>query len=290
MPLSDDILGNLRGYTKAMYSTWFNYRPAHLLLDAGEGLSSALGNYIYGVESVFLSHGHYDHIGGIPGLVLARNAAMGERTKPLTIYHPAGDALIQLEREYVSLLARSLDYELRWVPLVPGEKVELSAADGKWTVRPFPTGHSRHHLTLGYALTERRKRLRPEFAGLPEPEIARLARERGSAGLSEEYDKILLAYSGDAPALDPGLVRDATVLLHDTTFLDGEERKAEIHATLGEVLAVAREARVQGLGLFHVSTRYTHADLEARVAKAVGESGLEIPVVLFHQHKRVTIR
>jgi len=53
---------------------------------------------------------------------------------------------------------------------------------------------------------------------------------------------------------------------------------------------VAREARVQGLGLFHVSTRYTHADLEARVAKAVGESGLEIPVVLFHQHKRVTIR
>jgi ribonuclease Z len=290
MALADDILENLRGYTRAMYSSWLFYRPGRFLLDAGEGLSSALGNYVYGIESVFLSHGHYDHVGGVPGLVLARNAAMGERTKPLTVYHPAGDARIQIEREYVALLARSLDYELRWVALRPGEDVPIAAADGKWTIRPFPTGHSGAHLTLGYALTERRKRLRPELAGLPEPEIARLARERGPQGISEEYDQILLAYSGDAPALDPGLVRGAAVLVHDATFLDPAERKAEIHATLDEVLSVAKEAQVQGLGLFHVSTRYTHADLEARIAKAVAASGLEIPVTLFHLHKRVRIR
>ena len=289
MPLAGDILGNLRGYSRAMYSTWFHYPPGRLLLDAGEGVSSALGNYVYGIEDVFLSHGHHDHIGGVPGIVLARNAAMGERTKPLAIYHPAGDALIQLEREYVALLARSLDYELKWIPVSSGDSIPLAAADGKWSLRAFGTGHTRNHLSLGYALTEKRKRLRQELSGLDEKEIARVARERGRDAVTENYEQILLAYSGDAPALDPSLVRGATVLMHDATFLEAEERKAEIHATLDEVIRVAMDAGVQGLGLFHVSSRYTHADLEARIAKAVDKAGLNVPVTLFHLHRRVEI-
>ena len=63
MGLAQDILDNLTGYSKAMYSTWFYYKPARLLFDAGEGVASALGNFIFGIERIFISHGHHDHIG-----------------------------------------------------------------------------------------------------------------------------------------------------------------------------------------------------------------------------------
>ncbi|MHC5038558.1 MAG: MBL fold metallo-hydrolase [Planctomycetota bacterium] len=290
MSLPLDILSNLRGYTKAMYSTWFFYRPAHILFDAGEGVAAQLGNFIYGVERVFLSHGHYDHVGGIPGLVLARNAAMGERTKPLTVYHPAGDGLVQLEREYTTILAKKLDYPLVWKPLHPGEKVPLPGAGGNWFIRPFATQHARAHLTLGYTLVEVRRRLRPELAGRPEKEIASIARKEGRSAVMEEYEQVLLAYSGDSTAVDPEAVRGAVILLHEATFLDPTERKVKLHPTLDEVLVVAKTASVQGLGLFHISSRYTHADLETRVTKAVKKSGLEIPVVLFHQHREIRIQ
>ncbi len=290
MALAEDILKNLRGYSRAMYSTWFFHRPSHLLFDAGEGIAAQLGNFVFGVEKVFLSHGHYDHVGGLPGLVLARNAAMGERTKPLVVHHPAGDAMVQLEREYVAVLARNLDYALTWTPLQPGEDVPLSTAGESWTVRPFATRHGRSSLTLGYNLVEKRKRLKPALEGKPEAEIARLAREKGREAVSETYDHILMAYSGDSLALEPDTVRGAEVLLHESTFLDEKERKAKIHPTLPEVLATARDAGVKGLGLFHVSSRYTHADLEERVSRAVEKHGLAIPVVLFHLHRRIRIR
>ncbi|MHC4599322.1 MAG: hypothetical protein ACYS47_09985, partial [Planctomycetota bacterium] len=89
---------------------------------------------------------------------------------------------------------------------------------------------------------------------------------------------------------DPRHIEGASVLLHEATFLDPEERKAMLHPTIEEVLAVAGEAKVSGLGLFHVSSRYPRAELEARVREAVMKSGLEIPVMLFHQHRQLRIR
>jgi ribonuclease Z len=290
MSLAEDILGGLRGYSKAMYSTWFFHRPAHLLFDAGEGAASSLGNFVYAVENVFISHGHYDHVGGLPGLVLARNAAMGERTKPLAVYHPAGDALVQLEREYVTMLSRQLDFELSWNPLRDGDTVPLGAGSGHWRVQAFATRHTRSYLTLGFKLVETRTRLKAELNGLSEKEIGRVAREKGREAVRESYDHCLLAYSGDSMALDPAQVRGATVLLHEATFLDADERKAKFHPTLEEVLETAVRASIGGLGIFHVSSRYTRADLEARVTEQVRASGLDVPVFLFHQHRQIRIR
>jgi ribonuclease Z len=203
MALATDILDNLRGFSKAMYSTWVFYRPAHALFDAGEGVATSLGNFVYAVERVFLSHGHYDHIGGITGFVLARAGAMGEKTKPLDIYYPAGDGLIEMARDYVGRIARNLPFECRWHATEPETVIPVTAGKGTWNIRAFPTKHVRGMRTLGFSLEETRRRLKPELQGTPGPELAKLRRANGSDSITESYAQRLLTYSGDAMPIDP---------------------------------------------------------------------------------------
>jgi ribonuclease Z len=287
--LPQDILSNLRGFTRAMYSTWFYYSPAGVLFDAGEGAGSFLANTVFGIRKVFLSHGHYDHIGGLPGIVLARNSAMGEKTLPLKVYFPAGDPYVQLQREYIRHLSRGLQYELSWEDLSPGRSVPLEAASGKWSVETFSTEHVRSQTTLGYRLVEERRRLRPEFRGKTEDEIREIARARGREGVSENYRHTLLAYTGDATAVDPSEVRGAELLLHDATFITPEEREAKIHATLEEALTAARDAEVASLGLIHISSRYKVREIERLVREAVAAMGISFPVAVFHNARVLPI-
>jgi 7,8-dihydropterin-6-yl-methyl-4-(beta-D-ribofuranosyl)aminobenzene 5'-phosphate synthase len=63
-----------------------------LLLDAGAGPATArnaaaLGVDLRPVEAVALSHGHYDHTGGLPGMLEAMRAAGGGARSPLVPVH-----------------------------------------------------------------------------------------------------------------------------------------------------------------------------------------------------------
>ena len=282
MALVDEIFGNLRAFSKAMYSTWIFYRPAHVVFDAGEGLATTLGNFVFAVENVFLSHGHYDHVGGIAGFILARAAAMGEKTKPLAIHYPAGDGLVEQARDYARRISRELTYPLTWHPIGPGATIPLASGNGAWQIRAFPTRHIRGQTTLGFALEESRRRLRPALAGLPGPELGRIRREQGPDAVTEEYRKILLAYSGDAMPLDPAHVKDALVLLHDATFLEVADRETPTHATVGEALDVAKAAQVEHLCLYHVSTRYRRKAIEQGIRDQAKAHGCTMPLWLLH--------
>ncbi len=245
----------LQGHSKALYSTWIFYRPDRLLIDCGEGAATALGNNSYAIEKVLLTHGHIDHISGLPSLLWSRASGMGDNEKPLEIYYPQGDSFVLDMIAYIKKTATRLPFQVTWTPL---EAHAILPLTGKRTLQTFATQHIPNRLTLGYKIIEARRRLKPEFASLSQDEIRQLATAHpaGGAALSEDYKAILAAFGGDGLALNPDDVRGAKILFHEATLLEAAERKSQWHATLDEAMQTAVAAQVKTLVLYHVSGRY----------------------------------
>jgi len=280
VPIIEDIMSNLRGYSKAMYSTWFHYKPTRMLFDAGEGVSSYMENFIFGIESIFLTHGHYDHIGGIGGIIHSRASARGDKEKPLQVFYPRGDSMIELLSQYVARISEYVKYDLKWVPVEKGQEITVGAERDRGLIRAFPVEHSLRTVNLGYSLFERRTKLRPEFEGLPQAEITRIAEQDGQRAVCREYEQILLAYCGDSAPVDPDHVRNAEVLMHEATFIEPGDRANEAHSTVAEALEVAKAADARSLVLIHISTRYPKRQIESMIRKVARQQKFDRPLTM----------
>lgn len=247
-------------YSKALYSSWLYYSPDRILFDAGESVSSIMGNKSFAVENVFLSHGHTDHIAGLVSLVNIRNNAMGDKKKPLTVYYPRNNFHISELINYLSRTNNNVKYPLNWVPIEQGEEVQVYGEDGSRNPRfvsAFSTEHSRSEVSLGYNIIEERQRLKDEYGDYSQEEIREIAEREGREGLMETYRQKIFTYGGDSVPLDPKKIGGTEVLCHDCTFLEEEDRKMYKHATLAEAVKVAKEAGVEKKFLgFHISSRY----------------------------------
>jgi ribonuclease Z len=280
VPIIDDIMSNLRGYSKAMYSTWFHYKPGRLLFDAGEGVSSHMENFIFGIESILLSHGHYDHIGGIGGIIHSRASARGDKEKTLKVYYPRGDSMVELLSRYVSRISEYVKYDLKWIPVEAGEEITIGTEKDRGLIRAFPVQHSLRTVNLGYSLFERRTKLRPELVGLPQEEITRVAEEKGPRAVCREYEQILIAYCGDSAPVDPDLVRGAEVLMHEATFIEPGDRAHEAHSTVAEAIEVAKAADAGALVLMHISTRYPKRQIESMIRRIARAQKFDRPLTM----------
>ncbi len=264
----------LWGYSKALYATWLFYRPDNLLIDCGEGAATTLGNGGYGVERVFLTHGHVDHIAGLPVLLWSRASGMGDVDKTLTIYYPRGDELVAQMKNYLHSARANWPFELRWHELSPGDTIDLTAPNQSHArrIEAFATHHIRGQLTLGYKICEARRRLRAPWNSWPKNQVQDLARElahqsgaKGPRELSEDYLAPLIAWSGDSGPLNVETVRDCEILCHEATILEAETRKGRTHSTLDEALEVAQNAQVKTLLLYHFSGRYRSSEIRRAV-------------------------
>jgi len=260
----------LEGFSVGLYSTWVRYRPFRLVFDCGEGLASRLGNGVFAIRTVLLSHGHLDHLSGLPSLVNIRNNAMGDPLAPLTVVYPTGDPFVACLRDYLARSNPTLSYDLTWQAADAGSRLEL---DAQRSIEAFAVDHAKGQLTLGYRVVEHRRRLRPELAGLAPAAIRELARAGGREAVSAPYEHPLLVYGGDGlpPAREWLAGADLAVL--DGTFLDPADRGRPTHATVDEVCAAATEAGVGHLVVMHISGRYRLPEARRALRSAVRRAG-----------------
>ena len=261
---------DLKGFSRAMYSNWLWHRGLQLLVDAGEGLQLSLGSHVFSPAFLAITHGHSDHVMGMPGLIASRRFGKGAIDKPLTITYPEGSRGVQGIRDLLGTSYAGVVFPLTWTPMTPGSILQI--AKGK-QLEAFSVRHTPGEPALGYRVIETRRRLKPEFASWSQAEIESAAKAGRRDSMLEDVPHVLFAHSGDAMPIDPALARDADLLVHDATFLDEADRREPIHATTEEALAVAREAQVKTLVLYHLSIRYDRSTALPALRKQVAASG-----------------
>ena len=276
----------LRGFSRGMYSNWLWHKPLQLLIDAGEGLQISLGSNVFSPSVLAISHGHSDHVLGLPGLLAARKFGKGAVDKPLTIVFPEGSVGVQAVREYLGRAYADVVFPLNWIAAVPGTVVPLGKNK---QLEAINVRHTANEVPLGYRVIETRKRLKPQFASLPQADIEAAARQGTRDDLLEDVRHVVFAHSGDAMPIDPALVTDADVLVHDATFLNEPDRREPIHATTAEALDVARQANVKALVLYHLSIRYDRATAIPALRAQVAASGFTGPCWLLDEDVFVEI-
>jgi ribonuclease Z len=245
----------LKGFSRGMYSNWLWHRPLQLLIDAGEGMQLTLGSNVFSPSVLAITHGHSDHVLGLPGFIGARKFGKGAVDKPLTILYPEGSTGVQAIREWLGRSYAGVVFPITWVAAGPGTSVPL----GKTRQLEAIAVRHTNEPALGYRVVETRKRLKAEFAAMTQAEIAAAARLGTRNELLEDARHVVFAHSGDAMPIDPASVTNADLLVHDATFLNEPDRREPIHATTEEALEVGVRAGVKTLVLYHLSIRYDRA-------------------------------
>jgi ribonuclease Z len=285
--VTDLAPAGLTGYSRGLYSNWLWHQPLQLVIDAGEGLPLALGTNVFSPSVVAITHGHSDHVLGLPGFAGARRFGKGAQEKPWTVVYPRGSTGVQAMQSAIAELWRGVTFPISWVEVGGGEQHRLS---GKRVLEAFPVAHVPPEPAVGYRVIESRRRLSARFSDLPEADVARLARQLGRDHVMEEYAHVIFAHSGDAMPIDRSLIENADLLVHDATFLGASDRREPVHAASTEVFGLAREAGVRTLVLNHLSIRYERAAAHETLRTQLGASGFKGECWLLDESAFVNLR
>ena len=255
---------------RAPSALFVNREGDRLLFDCGEGTQRGMMRFGtgFGIDRLFVSHLHGDHVLGIPGLV--QTLGFNDRTAPLTVHCPPGTGS-DLD-DLVHAVGHDPAFPIHIEETRPGDVA--FAADG-YEVRAFETAHRTR--SQGYVLDEddRKGRFdRPTAEELGVPVGPRFGRLHAGEtvelddGTVVEPEQVVgpprpgrtLVYTADTRPRERTVeVADgADLLVHDATFADDMADRARdtAHSTGREAGEVAERAGAERLALVHVSSRY----------------------------------
>ncbi len=253
----------IEGYSRAAVQTYWRIPELKIGFDLGAQPWSFMGTPTW-----FVSHTHLDHVVALP-VYVGRRRMM--KMDPPAIYLPesAVDPVERLLRQVSRLDRGRLPCSL--VPTRPGDAIELSR---ELVVTVSATRHTVP--SLGFVVWERRRKLKPEFQGLPGPQIRDL--RLGGTEVTQEVRIPRLAYLGDsAPeGLDacPAMY-EAEVLIVEVTFVAPSHRKEKIHKFghmhLDDLVERRDRLKNEVVIASHFSTRYDARQIQHWFRRALPE-------------------
>jgi ribonuclease Z len=268
----------ITGYSTALFSTWYLIEELGLLFDAGDGVSSGLLQKSRKVNHVFISHADRDHLMGL----FQFNQLNGRAGFPI-IHYPKDCGSFRA----IEAFSKNFDGNVGgtiWQPIVEHERIWIRE-------NMYVEGIRNSHVaalpsvskSLGYKVVEVKKKLKPELLHLPSAEIKRIIQEQGKHNTTVDVLTTLFAYSGDTPVENAEYWDNAEILIHEATFLGGEEdaklkTHGNQHSKLEDVIEMVSTINVGKLILGHFSSRYSKVQIEESVRTLCAQYRLKCPV------------
>jgi len=258
-----------------------------ILIDCGEGTQRQLlrsGVGFRRLDRILLTHGHFDHVLGIPGLF--STLRLRQNADVMTIHGGPG-TLDVVARMLAGLWGEGTPIPVEFAPLSDGQVLDA----GEFTVDCFPVRH-RDTDSFGFSFqSPARRHLRPDrlaALGVPDGPVRRELAEGKpvviEGGRTIDPKDVLgppsgrkkLVVIGDTETTE-GLSRhvaDADLLVVEATFLDRDAPVARDygHLTAAEAARLAATSNVKQLVLTHLSGRYRDEEILDEAARTFPNS------------------
>jgi len=269
---------NITAYSTALFSTWINVEELNLLIDVGDGVAAGLLQKSRKIKHVFITHPDRDHLTGLPQFV-----QLNAREEFPIIYYPKDSGSFPAMQSFLEKFDPHVS-SINWVGI---KDQDIAPIKKGYVVEAIRNEHIKTplgvHKSFGYKVYATKKKLKPEFVGLPPEKIKELSIKHGPDYLSEIQRTNIISFSGDTPIGNYEKWQGTEILIHEATFISSLHNGKNIsamakHSTLEEVLQMAKEVKVKKLILNHFSTRYDREEIKREIITQARQLQLQIPI------------